>query len=97
MSERLPLPRLIGAAKSGELTGSSAGAWLTYDGRFTLVRTVNRPHRWLVCGVPDQAEAWIEAAGLAWQGFDTRREALEALALALHLDADEGATRPGGP
>jgi hypothetical protein len=28
----------------------------------------------------------VPLAGLAWQGFDTRREAMEALTLALHLD-----------
>jgi hypothetical protein len=89
MSERLPLPRLIGAAKSGEMTGSGAGAWLTYDGRFAVIRSRDRPHRWYVCGGPNQAEDWIVAAGLARHGFDTRRDALEALALALHLDANE--------
>lgn len=65
---------------------STAGFWVTTDGRYWLHRSLDKRWWYIEATMDPAGEAILSQHTLIGQAFPTRREALDALALALHIE-----------
>ena len=90
----LVLPKLKRNQRRYDWCGNTIGSWITADERFVVFRASDEIG-WRILQLqrlhglkyPEAAgQHWLERVGLYDGRFPTRREALEALALALHVE-----------